>query len=427
MEIIPRHLGTKVEEALTNSRIVNVVGPRQAGKTTLVRDLVEHERYLTLDDRGVYAAFEQDPQGQIELLAEQRAESDLPIVIDEVQRVPQVALALKAIVDRNTAPGQYILTGSSNIFSTGRALDSLAGRVMNLILRPLSAAEVLRQSPCRLLDAFQREPAQRVKALPVPKEARRSDVIDLIVRGGFPEIRTLSGRNRIDRYNSYLDSIIERDVADLTEIRKPSALRRLIDQMAARTAQEITISALSRHLGVSQPTIKKYLDVLSKLGVIHRLDAWTSSRAKRGIKSAKLHFLDTGCATALRGEDRSSFGLGADPTALGHILETFVFVEIEKSLPYLDSTWRLYHWRDQRGREVDIVAEAPDRRLGLIEVKAASTVDAQDFRHIEWFMQDGPGRSYTTVGVVLYLGDRVASFGENQLALPLSVLWSYAA
>ncbi|MDP2497378.1 MAG: ATP-binding protein [Candidatus Palauibacterales bacterium] len=425
MEIIPRHLGAKVEEALATSRIVNVVGPRQAGKTTLVRDLLEHERYLTLDDRGVHAAFEQDPQGQIELLAEQRAESDLPIVIDEVQRVPEVALALKAAVDRNTDPGQYILTGSSNIFTTGRALDSLAGRVMTLTLRPLSTAEVARQSPCRLLDALDREPARRLHALPVPEDYRRSEVISLIVRGGFPEIRTLSGRNRIDRYNSYLDSIIERDVADVTEIRKPTALRRLIDQAAARTAQEITVSSLSQHLGVSQPTIQKYLDVLSHLGIIHRLDAWTSSRAKRGIKSPKLHFLDTGCATALRGEDTSSFGPGADPTALGHLLETFVFVEVEKSLPYLNSTWRLYHWRDQRGREVDIVAEAPDRRLALIEVKAASTVDAGDFEHIEWFMQDGPGRSYTTAGVVLYLGDEIVSFGEDQLALPLSVLWSY--
>lgn len=324
-----------------------------------------------------------------------------------------------------TDPGQYILTGSSNIFTTGRALDSLAGRVMNLTLRPLSAAEVSRQSPCRLLDAFEREPPRRVEALSAPKEERRSDVVDLIVRGGFPEIRTLSGRNRVDRYNSYLDSIIERDVADITEIRKPSALRRLIDQMAARTAQEITVSTLSQDLGVSQPTINKYLDVLSKLGIIHRLDAWTSSRAKRGIKSPKLHFLDTGCATALRGENSSSFGPGADPTALGHLLETFVFVELEKSLPYPNSTWRLYHWRDQRGREIDIVAEAPGRRFGLIEVKAASTVDAEDFKHIDWFMHDGPGRSYTTVGVVLYLGDTIVSFGEDQLALPLSVLWSY--
>lgn len=124
------------------------------------------------------------------------------------------------------------------------------------------------------------------------------------------------------------------------------------------------------------------------------------------------------------GENPSGFGPGADPTAPGHLLETSVFVEVEKSLPHLTSTWRLYHWRDQRGREIDVIAEAPDRRLALIEVKAAATVDAEDFEHIEWFMQDGPGTSYTTVGVVLYLGDEIVSFGENQLALSLSVLWS---
>lgn len=425
MEIIPRHLSDEVEEALATSRVVNVVGPRQAGKTTLVRDLIEHERYLTLDDPGVYAAFENDPHGQIELLSGQRAGSDLPVVIDEVQRVPQVALALKAAVDRNTDSGQYILTGSSNIFTTGQALDSLAGRVTTLTLRPLSTAEVARQSPCRWLDAVEHGSGRRVEALPAPKDYSRSDVTDLIVRGGFPEIRTLSGRNRIDRYNSYLDSIIERDVADVADVRKPAALRRLIDQVAARTARELTVASLSRNLGVAQPTIEKYLDVLSHLGMTHRLEAWKSSRAKRGIKSPKLHFMDTGCATALRGENTSSFGPGADPTALGHLLETFVFIELEKSLPYLDSTWRLYHWRDQRGREIDIVAEAPDRRLGLIEVKASATVDADDFEHIKWFMQDGPGTSYRTVGAVLYLGEEIVSFGENQLALPLSVFWSY--
>ena len=181
MEIIPRHLATRVEEALAASRIVNVVGPRQAGKTTLVRDLLEHERYLTLDDRGVYAAFEQDPQGQIELLAEQQSGSGLPIVIDEVQRVPEIALALKAAVDRNPDPGQYILTGSSNIFRTGQALDSLAGRVMNFTLRPLSAAEVARRAPCRLLDALEGSGARRVEALPEPSDYRRSVPLPSIV------------------------------------------------------------------------------------------------------------------------------------------------------------------------------------------------------------------------------------------------------
>lgn len=424
MDIIPRHLLPRLHRALETSRIANVVGPRQVGKTTLVRDLLDHERYLTLDDSNVRAAFEADPQGQIEMLSALRESADLPVVIDEVQRVPDVALALKAAVDRNPARGQFVLTGSSNIFTTGKAMDSLAGRVMTMTLRPLSSAEVFRRGPCLLLDSVVENPDNWFRALPDPAQFTRPESIELIVRGGFPEIRPLPGRDRIDRYNSYLDSIIERDVADVAEVRKPDALRLLIDQMAARTAEELNVASLSQTLGIAQQTIERYLDILSQLGLIHRLGAWTSSRAKREVKSPKLHFLDTGCATALRSETTDSFGPTADPTALGQLLETFVFVEIEKSLPHLSTAWRLYHWR-ARNREIDVVAQAPDRRLALFEVKASSSVDADDFRHIDWFAEEGPGGSHETVGFVVYLGSDLIRFGPSRLALPLSLFWSF--
>jgi hypothetical protein len=189
------------------------------------------------------------------------------------------------------------------------------------------------------------------------------DVVDLIVRGGFPEIRTLDDQDRIDRYMSYLDSIVERDVAPVAEVRKPDTLRRLIDQLAVRTAEELCVGA------------------------------WTSSGGKREVRAPKLHFLDTGCATALRAEDSSSFGLNADPVALGHLLESLVFIELEKSLPLLSKRWRLYHWRQQT-REIDIVAEAPGRLLALFEIKAATTAGVDDFRHINWFLSEGPDPSY---------------------------------
>lgn len=167
-----------------------------------------------------------------------------------------------------------------------------------------------------------------------------------------------------------------------------------------------------------------YLDILSRLGLVHRLGAWTSSGAKREIKAPKLHFLDTGCATALRGEDSGSFGLDADPTAFGHLLESFVFIELEKSLPFLSKRWRLYHWRLDT-REIDIVAEAPGKLLALFEMKASSTVGVQDFRHIDWFRNEGPGRDYRATGFVVYLGSQLLSFGPGRIALPLSMLWSF--
>lgn len=424
MEILQRHLAARIERALGTSRVVNIVGPRQAGKTTLVRDLIDTAFYATLDDDTVRAALEADAYGQLLLLSEQSKNSGRPIVLDEVQRAPQITLALKRVVDADKRPGQYVLTGSSDIFTTAAAYDSLAGRVMTLTLRPFSTAEIAGNGPCALLDVVSDHPADCLDRLPQSGSLTRAQAIDLIVRGGFPEIRGLGDPDRMDRYRSYLDSIVERDVAPVARIRKPDMLRRLIDQLAARTAEEINVATLCQALGVRKETVNDYIDILSRLGIVHRLGAWTSSGAKREIKAPKLHFLDTGCATALRGEDCGSFGLGADPTALGHLLESFVFTELEKSLPFLSKRWRLYHWRLD-AREIDIVAEAPGKLLALFEMKAASTVGAQDFRHIDWFRNEGPGRDYRTTGFVVYLGSQLLSFGAGRIALPLSMFWSF--
>lgn len=424
MEILQRHLAARVERALGASRVVNIVGPRQAGKTTLVRDLIDTAFYATLDDDAVRAALEADAYGQLLLLAGQSKNSGRPIVFDEIQRVPEITLALKRIVDVDRRPGQYVLTGSSDIFTTAAAYDSLAGRVMTLTLRPFSTAEITGKGPCLLLDAVSGHPADCLDRLPTPNALTRVQAIELIVRGGFPEIRGLNDSDRIDRYRSYLDSIVERDVAPVARIRKPDMLRRLIDQLAARTAEEINVANLCRALGARKETVIDYIDILSRLGIVHRLGAWTSSGAKREIKAPKLHFLDTGCATALRGEDSGSFGLSGDPTALGHLLESFVFTELEKSLPFLSKRWRLYHWRLD-AREIDIVAEAPGKLLALFEMKAASSVGAQDFRHIDWFRTEGPGRDYHATGFVVYLGNQLLSFGPGRIALPLSMFWSF--
>ena len=424
MDIIPRHLAENVARTLRTTRVINIVGPRQAGKTTLVRDMVEAARYLDLDDETLLASLALDPYGQLHTLSLETRPTELPIVIDEVQRLPQITLALKRIVDRDRRPGQFVLTGSSNVFTTPKALDSLAGRVSTLTLRPLSAAEIMRKGPCRLLDAVGVEPSALARQLPSPASFQRSDALDLVVRGGFPEIRPLRDRDRMGRYASYIDSIVERDIAPVAEVRRPDALRRMITQLAHRTAEELNVTSLCSALGARKETVNTYLDVLVRLGIVHRLGAWTASGARKEVRSPKLHFMDMGCATALRGDDSKSFGVGADPVALGHILESFVFCELEKSLPFLDHHWELYHWR-LAPREVDIVAQAPGRLLALFEIKASTSVTANDFRHLDWFLTDGPGRSYKGTAFVIYLGEQTLSFGPGRLALPLSILWSF--
>jgi predicted AAA+ superfamily ATPase len=424
MTLIPRHMAEKIASTLRTTRVINIVGPRQTGKTTLVRDMIKAARFLDLDDESLLASLALDPYGQLSTLSSETAQTSLPIIIDEVQRLPKITLAVKRIVDRNRRTGQFVLTGSSNIFTLPKALDSLAGRISSLTLRPLSAAEIQRAGPCRLLDDVADESALSAKHFPTPAHFQRSDAIDLLVRGGFPEIRPLEDRDRMARFDSYVNSIVERDIAPVAEIRRPDTLRRMINQLAHRTAEELNVASLCSVLGARKETVNAYLDILSRLGIVHRLGAWTSSGARKEVRSPKLHFMDTGCATALRGEDAASFGLRADPVALGHILESFVFCELEKSLPFLKRRWHLYHWRCAP-REIDIVAQAPGRILALFEMKASTSVEADDFRHLDWFLREGPGKTHHGVAFVVYLGDQVLPFGPGRFALPLSVLWSF--
>lgn len=424
MPLIPRHLSARLSAALASSRVVNVVGPRQDGKSTLVRAFLESAAYVTMDDDAARRALAEDPYGQLKALSDRAKPTGLPVVIDDVQRLPEITFALKRIVDEDNRRGHFVLTGSSDIFTSGKAYDSLAGRVTTLVLRPFSAAEVFQAGPCRILDAVAADPNNPMPLLPQPRRYTRPEIIDLIVRGGFPEMRRLGDRERMNRCSSYVDSIVERDVSAIHAVRKPDVVRRLIDQAAARTAQELNAWRLAKDLGVQYPTVSAYIDALTRLGIVLRLGAWPSAKAKREIKSPKLHFLDTGLASALRGEDSESFGIAGDPTAFGALFETFVLTELEKSLPFLATHWSLWHWRADV-RAIDIVAEAPGRLMALFAMKASSKIDARDFRHINWFFGEGPGKGYRGTGFVVYLGEHVLSFGQGRIAVPASILWSF--
>lgn len=425
-KLIKRHLVPKVLEALENSRIVNIVGPRQAGKSTLVEQQIPIAEYITMDSDSVRNALQADAYAQLRSITERHKASGLPIVLDEVQRVPEVALALKRIVDEDKRKGQFILTGSADVFSLASAGDSLAGRVHTLVLRPLSAAEINNAGPCRLLDVVEADVKALMSALLNAEPCSRAKAIDLMLRGGFPEIRVLDNRLRIDRYNTYIDSIIVKDVPIVAPVRKPDVLRRLIDQLATRTAQELNMSRLCNAVGARKETVGGWLDILERVCMIQRLPSWASSGVKKAVHWPKLHFLDSGCAAALRNESKESFDLSADPTALGALLESFVYQELKKTLSLTNSRWSLSHWRSESA-EIDIVAEGPGRRLALFETKATSTVSKADFKSIDWFLHDGPGKAYAakSAGFVIYLGDKLLTMGPGRVCLPLSMFWSF--
>jgi len=308
------------------------------------------------------------------------------------------------------------------VFTTLEVADSLAGRMRTIKLWPLTVSETLERQPNRVLDwAITKTPV--ITDLGTADTISREEYIDLILRGGFPETRQLSTRQRNRQYQSYVDAVVDRDVADILRIRKTDALRRLIEQLAARTACETNTTTLSRLIGIERPTVDEYMDVLIRLSMIVKLPAWTSSESKRDIKQPKYHFADTGIAAALRQMTAETFNFDADPGALGSMLESFVHSELQKSLPNQQNDFRLYHWRSANQKEIDILAESATRLVG-IEIKASSAVTEENLKNLKRFAKTGPGKSKQFTGIVFYLGEHKLTFGDGIFALPASILWS---
>lgn len=416
---LPRHLIPELEDAIASARVVNLIGPRQVGKTTLVRDLFGHGRFVTLDDAAILAAIDADPEGQLTSLMDDLDKA--PLIIDEAQRSKKLALAIKRIVDTSRRKGQFVLTGSSNVFTTMEVADSLAGRMRTLKLWPLSAAEIKIAPVNRLMDwAMQKTPS--IAQIADTEPLSRRDYIDLILAGGFPETRALPLRPRQRQYRDYIDAVVDRDVADLMPVRKPDALRILIDQMASRTAQEINTSELAKLTKLQRVTVDQYLDILIRLSMITKLGAWTSGESKREVKQPKYYFVDSGIASALRRYTEATFAIDNVPQALGGLIESYVLGELQRALPMQEMDYRLYHWRSADQREIDILIDGGHHLIN-VEVKSSASISAEDFKHLRWFAADGPGKSRTCTGIVFYLGQQKLTFSDRMFALPLSALW----
>ncbi len=421
--ILPRHLRAELEHALTYSRVVHLVGARQTGKTTLVRDLMRTGRFVTLDDPQTFEAIERDPWSELHAL---RADvGDGPLIIDEAQLSHALPLAVKRIVDVDPRPGQFVMTGSSNIFTTAHVADSLAGRVLTLTLWPLTTAEATLRGPPKILDwAISAEP--QTEDLSAHEALDRAAYVDLILRGGYPKTRDLEHWERQETYRNYVHVVVDRDVANVVRIRKTDDLRRLIDQLAVRTASELNVAKLCTIVGVQRDTLERFLDVLLRLSLIVKLGAWSSGESRREVRKAKYHFADVGIAAALRRLGPRSFQDDGNPGALGPLLESFVFAEILRSVRHQRNDFGLYHWRNSKGREIDLIAEA-ENRVVAIEVKTAVAVVPDDFRHMDWFSTRGPGRKRRTTSIIFHFGERPMSFGNRRYALPVSCLWGDVA
>jgi uncharacterized protein len=397
-----------VEDALADTRVVLINGARQSGKSTLVAEIASTRemQWRSLDRAVTRQAAEFDPTEFV-------ANADL-MVIDEVQRVPELFLAIKETVDADPRPGRFLLTGSSRVLGLRGLPDALPGRMETIELWPLSQGEI-DEEPDGFVDAiFELGPE-----LSHASDEGRPGYIDRVVRGGFPEAvaRTAARRERF--LDSYVADIVNRDVVQLSEIERGAEMRALTQLVAARSGQLLVPGALASELGLAQQTIKRYLGLLEEVFLIKRIPAWSRNLSTRAVGAPKVAMVDSGIAANLLDLDAGSLRAPASP--LGPVLEGFVAMEIARQLTWCQQRAELYHYRTRDQIEVDLIIENRKGHVVAIDVKAGSTVRARDFRGLR-HLADRLGDSLV-VGVVLYTGQQTLPFGPLFRAIPISALW----
>jgi predicted AAA+ superfamily ATPase len=409
--LYPRRAEAMALEALEDTRVVVVNGARQVGKSTLAQLIIErtsNSRALYLDDPAVRAAAEEDPMGFVR--------HDGLLLIDEVQRMPELLLPIKREVDRDPRPGRYLLTGSARLLAMRDLPDALPGRAETIELWPLSQGEI-DSAPDGFVDAVFRKGAELAAR---PHALGKRDYVTRALRGGYPEaLRRDPGRRRARFFDSYITDLVTRDVRQVSDIERPAQMRRLLSVVAARMGTLAVAQSMANDLGMSRATLSRYLDLLELIFVIRRIPAWSSNLTTRAISTPKLIVTDSGVAGRLVGYTPER---ALDPTApAGQLLENFVISEIARQLTWCEEPVQLFHYRDRDKVEVDIVLEHASGEIVGIEVKAAETVRAEDFRGVR-HLADRLGTRFRA-GIVLYAGEESLPFGARLKALPMAALW----
>jgi predicted AAA+ superfamily ATPase len=404
-KLIPRLLAPVVEQAIADTRVVLIVGPRQSGKSTLVSSLVPSEAYRSLDDAATLTAAIADPQDFLARLPS-------PAVIDEIQRVPKLLPVIKLAVDRDPRR-RVILTGSANVFVAPGVTESLAGRIEINTLWPFAQSEVERKPGRFIDDAFASEFAG------VHMTESRSDVIERIVRGGYPEAVARTSARRAAWYDSYVTSVVLREVRDISNIPDATDLPRVLRLLAARASSILNMSELSRSSGIAYTTLTRYLSLLEATYLFWRLPAWSGNLGKRLLRHPKIVLADSGVAAALQGIDASR--LATDEHLAGPLFENFVITEVLKLRGWSNARPSLFHFRSVSGDEVDLVLERRDGSVVGVEVKAGGRVEERDFRGLR-ALAAALGRKFRR-GIVFYTGANTLAFGSDLLAVPIAALW----
>jgi predicted AAA+ superfamily ATPase len=363
--------------------------------------------YITLDDDTALNAARVDPSGFVRGLDR--------VIIDEVQRVPDLLRAIKASVDADRRPGRFLLTGSADVLTLPQISESLAGRMEIVTLLPLSRAEILGRKPTFLEKVLKGQFSRTGETL------IGNDLIRTVVAGGYPEmLRRNSAARRQAWARDYVKALVQRDVQDIAEIEKLQQMPRLLRVLAHHSGQLTNFSQIGSQIGLDDKTIRRYITVLEQLFLVRRVEPWFRNQLKRLVKTPKLHFLDSGLLTEMLGTRIER--IVRDRSVFGPILETFVFSELLKQVGWLGDGCAIYHYRDKDQDEVNIVVENDEGTVAGIEVKAAATVHAGDFKGLRKLAEICGNRF--SLGVVLYDERNIVPFGDRLFAAPLSSLWA---
>ena len=404
--MIERWQKDEVASSLKCFRVVNLTGARQCGKTTLAGmvPLASAKRF-TLDDEETRKAAKSDPHGFID-----RADGET-VVIDEIQKAPELLNAIKMRVDRDNAKGQYLLTGSANLHFVKAVTDSLAGRIGRVRLRPLALGETLGGRGDFIARAFARD---------FPRDAPHLDkrrAIALATQSGYPEAMEMDANARKRWFRTYLDDLLMKDIQDVTEIRKLNALRTVAEWLLAHSSKFFEISELAAKSGIGKETVETYIATLKALYLFDEVRPWTKGDYSKIGKRSKYFAADAGLVSNILGWTEDSIYMNDDRS--GKIMENWVYQNLA-SMADRDPTYEISQYRDSNKREIDFMVERSDGALLGIEVKAGSALGAGDFKHLKWFAKSLAKGEFT--GIVLYSGEHTLRFGEGFYAVPLSAL-----
>ena len=406
-----RHITQLIREALTDTPVILLVGARQTGKSTFCSQLLEDgtfdAQFITFDDPATLAAAGADPLGFLKGLNKH-------VILDEIQRAPELFLSIKKLVDQDRKSRRFILTGSADVMTLPKVADSLAGRIEVHTLWPLSMNEIMGSASDFLTVLTAKEGKFSAD------KSRWEDILQAIVVGGYPEVVQRSTESRRAKwFESYMLSVLQKDIRDLANIEGLTQIPNILQLIATRIGSTINMSAISRLSGVKNTTLQRYMALLEHVFLLVKVPAWTPNLEGQFVKSPKIYLNDTGLLSHLRGEDKES--LLANRKEAGAFLENFVVMDIIKQVSWSDQFLKLYHFSIHKGAEVDLVLENRKKQLFGIEIKSAATLKEQDFKGLKQLSKLAGDKFQK--GIILYSGEEMLSFGDNLWAVPIANVW----